>query len=134
MEEPEKKQPVAKKPCWQKGGWLFLTFMAEKEKPETKPLPFLSAPPKQKYPFKISYKLPFISFPISDGRTSEDSATLTGLLDTGGCCNMVGWLPFHKTIAEQYPQLVDQLICLEEEQYKLINIGLKEGVMITHML
>jgi hypothetical protein len=134
MDEPEKKTPVEKKPKWQKGGRSFFMYMALKDEPEKKPFTFLHAPPKQKYPFKIAYKLPFILFPIGDGRTSEDTATLTGLLDTGGCCNM-GWLQYHKTIAEQYPQLVEQFVSLEEEQYETINIGgLKEGVTITHMI
>jgi hypothetical protein len=69
MEEPEKKTPVEKKPHWQKGGRSFLMYMALKDEPETKPFTFLSAPPKQKYPFKIAYKLPFISFPIGNGKT-----------------------------------------------------------------
>jgi hypothetical protein len=46
----------------------------------------------------------------------------------------MGWLQHHKTIAEQYPQLVEQFVSLEEEKYETINIGgLKEGVTITHM-
>jgi hypothetical protein len=123
---------------WQSGrkGRTFLMYMA----PTTttmggrKPKTLLGAPPKDKYPFKIAYKLPFISFPIGDGRTAEDVATLAGLLDTGGCCNM-GWLTYHKAIAEQYPQLVDELVCLEEERFETINIGgLKDGVTITHMI
>jgi hypothetical protein len=94
----------------------------------------LGAPPKEKYPFKIAYKLPFIAFPIGDGRTAEDVATLSGLLDTGGCCNM-GNLTYHKAIGEQFPQFVDEMIGLEEERYKTINIGgLKDGVTITHMI
>jgi hypothetical protein len=134
MEEPEKKTPVEKKPCWQKGGRSFLMYMALNNEPEKEPFTFLRAPPKQKYPFKIAYKLPIISFPIGDGRTSEDTATLTGLFDTGRCCNM-GWLQYHKTIPEQYPQLVEQFVSSEEEKYETINIGgLKEGVTITHMI
>jgi hypothetical protein len=37
---------------------------------------------KKKHSFKIAYESPFITFPIGDGQTSEDTATLTGLLDT----------------------------------------------------
>ena len=47
----------------------------------------------------------------------------------------MGWLSYHKEIATQFPQLVDELVCLEEQQYETINIGgLKEGVTITHMI
>jgi hypothetical protein len=64
----------------------------------------------------------------------EDVATLSGLLDTGGCCNM-GWLSYHKAIAEEYPHLITKFVCLEEERYETITIGgLKEGVSLTHMI
>lgn len=47
----------------------------------------------------------------------------------------MGWLGYHKTIAEQFPQLVEEFIELEEEQYETINIGgLKDGVVLTHMI
>jgi hypothetical protein len=60
-------------------------YMATNRKQEISsgPRTMLGAPPKEKYPFKIAYKLPFIAFPIGDGRTAEDVATLSGLLDTG---------------------------------------------------
>jgi hypothetical protein len=130
--------PKIKKAKWghtgRKGpGRSFLMYMSpttNKGGPKT----MLGAPPKDKYPFRIAYKLPFIAFPIGDGRTAEDVATLSGLLDTGGCCNM-GWLTYHKAIASQYPQLVDEFVCLEEERYETISIGgLKDGVTITHMI
>jgi hypothetical protein len=132
--EQVQKKP-AKKTRWKGNGRSFLMYMTPKEDTKhNRPLTLLGAPPRDKYNFKISFKLPFITFPIGDGRTSEDTATLTGLLDTGGCCNM-GWLKYHKTIAEKYPQLVEELVCLEEEQYEQINIGgLKDGVTITHMI
>jgi hypothetical protein len=63
------------------GGWTD-------EWAEKLPLTLLGAPPREKHNFKMSFKLPFIAFPIGDGKVSEDTATLTGLLDTGGCCNM----------------------------------------------
>jgi hypothetical protein len=89
---------------------------------------------EKNYNFKISFKLPFITFPIGDGRTSEDAVTLTGLLDTGGCCNM-GWLKHHNTIAEKFPQLIQEFVYLEDQQHKQINVrGLKDGVTITHMI
>ena len=94
----------------------------------------LGSAPKSKHPFAIAYKLPFIAFPIGDGRTSEDVATLSGLLDTGGCCNM-GNLHYHQAIMEQFPQFVDEMTCLEEKRFEQINIGgLKDGVTITHMV
>ena len=143
-EQEAPKKPPPKKAKWIKGkttafGRSFLMYMTpeSEEKKTTQqniPRTLLGAPPKHKYPFKIAYKLPFIAFPIGDGRTSDDTATLSGLLDTGGCCNM-GWLGYHKVIAEQCPQLVEEFIELEEEKYETINIGgLKDGVTITHMI
>ena len=36
---------------------------------------------------------------------------------------------------EQFPQFVDEMICLEEKRFETINIGgLKDGVTITHMV
>ena len=47
----------------------------------------------------------------------------------------MGWLKYHKTIAEKFPQLVQEFVCLEDQQYEQINIGgLKDGVTITHMI
>lgn len=128
------KKPAAKRGRWKSPKLSFLMYMKPQEETPKLPMTMLGAPPKEKFPFKISYKLPYISFPIGDGRTSEDTATLTGLLDTGGCCNM-GWLQYHKAIAAAFPQFVEKLICLDEERYETINIGgLKEGVTITHMI
>ncbi len=137
----EKKMPATKKARWKKGapathGRSFLMHMTPEEKkaPAHSPRTMLGVPPKKKHNLKIACKLPFITFPIGDGGTSEDTASLTGLLDTGGCCNR-GWLQPHKAIAEQFPQLVDEFVDLEEEQCEPINVGgLKEGVTLTHMI
>jgi hypothetical protein len=129
LETEQTKQQLGTKKAKRGGkGRTFLMYMkpADKDKPkqENGPRTMLGAPPKAKYQFKIAYKLPFIEFPIGDGRTSEDVATLSGLLDTGGCCNM-GNLSYHKEISEQFPQFMEEMICLEEESY---------GVVITHMI
>ena len=136
----EQKKPEEKKAKWQGGrkGRTFFTYMEPSQPKEPTPrgtaMTMLGAPPRNNYQFKIAYKLPFIAFPIGDGRTSEDVATLSGLLDTGGCCNM-GNLAYHREISEQYPQFVDEIVCLEEESYANINIGgIKDGVSITHMI
>ena len=119
-----------------KGRTLLLYMTPQKKKNEMNegPRTMLESAPKNKYPFAIAYKLPFIAFPIGDGRTSEDVATLSGLLDTGGCCNM-GNLQYHQAIMEQFPQFVDDMTCLEGKRFEQINIGgLKDGVTITHMV
>ena len=47
----------------------------------------------------------------------------------------MGWLEYHQAIAEKCPQLVEEFIELETEQYETINIGgLKDGVALTHMI
>jgi hypothetical protein len=148
QEMEEKKMPPKKKSKWKKGtktgeqdngtftrNFLLYVTPEQKEK-QTKTIPrtMLGAPPKKKHPFKIAFDLPFLKFPIGDGLTKEDAATLSGLLDTGGCCNM-GWLTYHRTIWEQYPQLVRSFTELEEEQHETINIGgLKDRVILTHMM
>jgi hypothetical protein len=109
----------------------------EQKEKQTKTMPrtMLGAPPKKKHPFKIALDLPFLRFPIGDRLTKEGAAaTLSGLLDTGGCCNM-GWLTCHRTVWEQHPQLAHSFTKLEEEQCEPINIGgLKDGVTLTHMI
>ena len=47
----------------------------------------------------------------------------------------MGWLECHQAIAKQCPQLVEEFIEVEEEQYKTIDIGgLKDGVTLPHMI
>jgi hypothetical protein len=123
-----------KKVKWTKNiGRSFLLYMTPQEPPTT-PRTFISAPPLERYRFKIAFKLPFMTFPIGTGATSTDIATLTGLLDTGGCCNM-GSLAYHQEIARQHPNLVEELVDLKEKRYEEINIGgLKDGVALTHMI
>jgi hypothetical protein len=140
LETEEKKQP-AKRARWNGKGMTFLMFM----KPETQalnqpketnggPRTMLGSPPREKYKFKIAFKLPFIQFPVGDGQTSKDTATLSGLLDAGGCCNM-GNLAHHKETHEQHPQLIEDFLSLEEQSFETINIGgLKDGVTITHII
>jgi hypothetical protein len=114
-------------------GRNFLMYMAPKEKAQA-PVTFLGSAPLSRYEFRISYKLPFLHFPIGDGATEEDTAHLVGLCDTGGCCNM-GWIEYHKEIAERYPKLVAELVDLQQKRYEYIKIGGIEGsVQITHMI
>jgi hypothetical protein len=111
----------------------FFTYMQAQAELIT-PSTFLGAPPLSQYDFKISFKLPFLAFPIGDGGTSNDKATLSGLADTGGCCNM-GWLSYHKEIAQRYPELVHEFLDLKEKRYETISIGgLQGGVILTHMI
>jgi hypothetical protein len=113
----------------------FFTYMQPEAQPKRgPPSTFLGAPLLSPYEFNISFKLPFLTFPIGDGGTSNDKATLTGLADTGGCCNM-GWLTYHREIAKRYPQLVHEFVDLKENRYETISIGgLQGGVVLTHMI
>jgi hypothetical protein len=110
----------------------FFTYMQPQA--QLVPTTFLGAAPLSPYEFKISFKLPFLKFPIGDGGTSKDRATLSGLADTGGCCNM-GWLSYHREIAQRYPHLVHEFVDLAEKRFESISIGgLQGGVMLTHMV
>jgi hypothetical protein len=114
-------------------GRNFLMYMTPKANANI-PATFLGSAPLSRYEFRISYKLPFLHFPIGDGSTEDDTAHLVGLCDTGGCCNM-GWLDYHKEVAERYPKLVAELIDLSQKRYEYIKIGGIEGsVQITHMI
>jgi hypothetical protein len=63
----------------------------------------------------------------------EDVATISGLIDTGGCCNVEN-LACHKEISKQHPHFVDALVCLDEESYESVSIGgIKDGAVITHV-
>jgi hypothetical protein len=133
-EEPPKK--MTKFQAGQKGRSFLMCMTPQNKKSgaDNGPRTLLRSAPRCKHPFAIACKLPFIAFPIGDGRTSEDVATLSGLFDTGGCCNM-GNLAYHQTIVEQFPQFEDKMTCLEEKRFETINIGgLKDGVTITHMV
>jgi hypothetical protein len=93
----DKKQPAKKpkKSKWKQGS-MFLMYTTEEDQNKT-PTTMLGAPPRENYLFKIAYTLPFLSIPTGDGRTQEAMATMTGLFDTGRCCNM-GWLKYHQEI------------------------------------
>jgi hypothetical protein len=94
----------------------------------------LGSPPREKHNFKIAFKPPFIQFPVGDGQSSKDTATLSGLLDAGGCCNM-GNLAHHKETCKQHPQLIEEFVSLEEQSFETINVGgLKDSIAITHMI
>jgi hypothetical protein len=131
--EQKKEQPAAKKvKCL--GRSKGRTFLKHMEPSRSGPRTMLGALQTTKHPFKIAHKLPFVAFPIGDGGISDDVATLSGPLDTGGCSNM-GNLSHHKEIHDQHTQFVDELICLQEESYKTINVGgIKGGVIITHRI
>ena len=131
-EEHRKESPPKKRRSNRKITRNFFTFMKPKE--NQIPSTFLGAAPLTPYEFKISFKLPFLTFPIGDGETSDDRATLTGLADTGGCCNM-GWLTYHRAVAKRYPRLVHEFTDLQEHRYETISIGgLQGGVVLTHMI
>jgi hypothetical protein len=112
--EQKKEQQAAKRVKW-RGGSKGRTILTCMEPNPSGPRTMLGASKTTEHPFKIAHKLPFIKFPISDGRTSEHVATLSGLLDTGGCCNMGNLFLCHKETHNQHPQFVDVLICLQEE-------------------
>ena len=87
----------------------------------------------QRFEFDISSRLPFAKLPIGDG-SDHGKATLQGLVDTGGCC-MMGWLPYHQKIYQQFPQLVKSFIDLQDQKYEQISIGGVAGaVKISHMI
>jgi len=82
--------------------------------------------------FAINKLQPFMYFPI--GLSSDNHANLRGLYDTGGCCNM-GWLPYHLDTAKRFPDIVKQVINLENIREEPFNIGGIDGsVLITHII
>jgi hypothetical protein len=88
--------------------------------------------------FDLSNKLPFWDLLIGTGDdTDKPLHRLTGLLDSGGCCNM-GWRPYHKKMAKLFPSLVANVFEVEDQQYndrkEIIISGIKGGVQITHMV
>ena len=52
-------------------------------------------------------------------------------LETDGYCKL-GPLLYHKAIRERFPQVVDEMICLEEERFGTINIGGLADYGVTH--
>jgi hypothetical protein len=138
-EEEERTSAIArigKKRRKDKSGKILLMYMQKDNKEESPassvPRTMLAAS-KGKYPLQIAYKLPHIQFPIGDGQTTQDSAKLTGLLDTGGCC-MMGKLEYFLELQNVCPQFFHELFELNDQRYENINIGgLKDGIWITHL-
>jgi hypothetical protein len=88
-----------------------------------------------KYALDISDKLPFMEMMIGAGDDDTNEVhNLSGLLDSGGCCNM-GWEDYHQNIYKNFPYLVANYFKLSEKQFEDINIGgIKDDVWITHMI
>jgi hypothetical protein len=90
--------------------------------------------PKHKYEFNLTTNLPFLQLPIGTGEDTGNEATLSGLFDSGGCCNM-GWLDYHKKAYEKFPQFIAEFTDLHDSQYETFNIGgIKDSIEITHMI
>jgi hypothetical protein len=89
------------------------------------PSTFLGASPLTPYKLRISFKLPFLKVSLGEGGTSDNKATLTGLADTGGCCNM-GWLSYHQEIAQRYPHLVHEFTDLTENNMKPYQLAVSK--------
>ena len=117
-----------------KRGPSFLLYMRPPEAPAIQQgQTFIAPHAKQRYPFRLAFKLPHIEFPIGDGKTDNDRAHLTCLLDTGGCC-MMGKLEYFQELHRVCPQYFAEFFTLESQQFEEINIGgLKEGIWLTHM-
>jgi len=82
--------------------------------------------------FNINKLQPFMYFPIGTSTESQDK--LRGLYDTGGCCNM-GWLQYHLEIAKRFPNVVKQVINLENRREEPFSIGGIDGsVLVTHII
>lgn len=137
--------PPAKKPRKRKpGGFAFISYRMKTDPHShhvthsTSPVSghaFLSEP-KRQYEFAISEKLPFLNLPIGRDVTPDgtDKGHLSGLYDTGGCCNM-GWTEYYHALAEKYPQFIAEHIHLEDNKYENIQIGgLNGGIAITEMM
>lgn len=114
-------------------GFEFLTFPQERATAQTPGNTFFGSD-QQPYRFHLTPKLPFLKLPIGTGESSQHTATLAGLLDSGGCCNM-GWLSYHEAIRQHHPQFVAKWTNLTESNYQTFSIGgLNGGVEITHIV
>ena len=109
------------------------SFLMYSKVQEDVPTTFLTQHPLRRYPLKVAFELPFLTFPIGDGTTPNDTGTLTGLLDTGGCCSM-GNLNYFEELHRVFPQYFVDLFPLQEKQFEDINIGgIKSGIWLTHI-
>jgi hypothetical protein len=137
--EDDEEPPTTKKQR-RKRGPLFLLYMkqdgSEAKTAKTtgnQTARTMMAASQGKYPLRIAYNLPHLKFPVGDGTTTKDRASLTGLLDTGGCC-MMGKLEWYQELHQVCPQLFDDCFELSERRYENINIGgLKDGIWLTHV-
>jgi hypothetical protein len=85
---------------------------------------------KGKFAFDISDKLPLIELMIGAGEDNANEPVhgLSGLLDSGGCCNM-GWKDYHEKIYKNFPYVVANYFKLADKQFEDIHIGgIKDGV------
>lgn len=135
--DPNQPLTTTKKPegrTTRRMGLNFFTYPQEPRKIQTTAGSTFYGQPKHKYEFHLTTNLPFLQLPIGTGEDTGNEATLSGLFDSGGCCNM-GWLDYHKKAYEKYPQLIAEFTDLHESQYETFNIGgIKDSIEITHMI
>jgi hypothetical protein len=115
-------------------GLNFFTYPKEQAKMKHTAGSSFFGQPKNKYEFNLTTNLPFLQLPIGTGEDSNNKADLSGLFDSGRCCNM-GWLEYHQKISTKFPHLVAEFTDLHKNQYETFDIGgIKDSIQITHMI
>jgi len=88
----------------------------------------------------ITERLPHILFPIG-ARTKNTSwkhaATIRGVFDTGSGIT-IGYLRYWRSVAERYPQFVEEFDTMDAARYEKLRIGSieknGEGAVCTHYI
>jgi hypothetical protein len=81
-------QRAAKRPSDRRMGLNFFTYAANQSDTKSTAGRSFSGQPKHKYEFNLTTNLPFLQLPIGTGEDNNNNANLSGLFDSGGCCNM----------------------------------------------
>jgi hypothetical protein len=127
-------QRAAKRPPERRLGLNFFTYPTGQAPATNVSGRSFFGQPKHKYEFNLTTNLPFLQLPIGTGEDSNNKANLSGLFDSGGCCNM-GWLDYHQKINAKFPHLIAEFTDLNESQYETFDIGgIKDSIQITHMI
>ena len=95
---------------------------------------------KRPYGVPLTERLPHMAFPIGDGGTGHQwkhAPTVKGVFDTGSGLT-IGYLPYWSSVANQYPELVEDFGEMTQEEFEELRVGgiekEGEGATCTHFI
>ena len=93
---------------------------------------------RKPYAVSLTERLPHVAFPIGDASGSwKNLPTAKGVFDTGSGIT-IGYLPYWESVAQRFPELVEEFGPMSREEFEELKIGGiekdGEGATCTHYI